>query len=366
MARVNRMKLPTLYPTDRDMSKVWHVKHFCSVSKKYKKTYIPKEEQGSYESRMAAANRIIAELTLAGAATAPSPNANDLTALVQQYFDFKCMGKRNKSIITYRSQVEEFIRWYRTNKNAAAELETLGSNFLSFLAKNGRGNTTINNYRSNLSSIFRAMVKAKKITINPFEYTSKQKEQRSTHEWFRPEQIDELRNHFLATDPQVWLAARLQFYCFIRPCGEMSSLRISDLQLADKRIRIPAGSAKSSGGDEYVLVPEFLIQELEAFTVYPAHYYLFGPNGLPAYKKSNINSLSRRHNNALRLLHYPRPYSFYSWKNTGAVMMIKEGISILHISKLMRHRSLDYTKEYFKSLGFSDINESISHLMPKL
>lgn len=366
MARVKTMKGPTLYPLDRDMSKVWHVKYYCPINQTYKKAYIPQKELATYESRMAAATRLIDQLSQQ-LALQTNPQANNrLTMLVQEYYDYKCIGKRNKSVITYRSMVEEFIRWYRTENGARYELETLGSKFLSALAKKGLSNTTINNYRSNLSSIFRAMVKAKKIAANPFDFTPKQKEHRSTREWFRPEQVDQLKEHFISTDPQVWLAARLQFYCFIRPCMEMTSIKVGDIQIADKRIRIPAGSGKSASVDEYVLIPDFLLGELAQFKHYPSHYYLFGPNGLPAHKKSNVSSMSRRHNNALRNLHYPKQYSFYSWKNTGAVMMLKQGISILHISKLMRHKSLDYTKEYFKSLGFSDIQEDISRMMPKL
>ncbi len=366
MPSVKLMKGPTLYPADRDLSKKWFVKYYDQQKKSYQKAYGKLAKLASLEERLAEAARIIAQLENSQALAA-NPNSQDqLTLLVQQYYDFKCMGKKAKSVITYRSQVEEFVRWYRVEKGSQYELEVLGSMFLSYLAKNGRSNTTINNYRSNLSSIFRQILKAKKLAVNPFEYTKKQKERRQTNEWFRTEQVEQLREHFLETDPQVWLACRLQFYCFIRPCEEMRSIRIADIQVQERRIRIRAGIGKSATRDEYVPVPDFLLQELEQYMHYPAHFYLFGANGLPAIKRVSRDGMSRRHNAALRNLNYPKGFTFYSWKNTGAVQMLKNGISILHISRLMRHKSLDYTREYFKSLGFEDVKDDLNKLMPKL
>lgn len=366
MPSVKVMKGPTLYPADRALSKKWFVKYYDHQKKSYQKVYGNLNRLTTLEERMAEGARLVASIMEADAMAKDPARQDQLTLLVQQFYDFKCMGKKNKSVITYRSQVEEFVRWYRVERGSQYELQILGSMFLSFLAKNGRSNTTINNYRSNLSSIFRQIVKAKKLAMNPFEFTQKQKERRQTNDWFRPEQIDELRMHFSSTDPQVWLACRMQFYCFIRPCEEMRSIRIGDLQLHEKRIRIRAGVGKSATRDEYVPIPDLLLQELEQYLHYPAHYYLFGANGIPASKPLSRDGMSRRHNSALRNKNYPNSFSFYSWKNTGAVSMLKNGISILHISRLMRHKSLDYTNEYFKSLGFDDVQNDLNRLMPVL
>ena len=366
MATIKTMKGPTLYPADRDLSKGWFVKYFHPEKKTYQKEYGNLRNLHTLEERLQEGAALIADITRRLNLMQHPESRDQLTMLVQQYYDFKCMGKKNKSVITYRSQVEEFCRWYRCEKGYLHGLEILGQSFLAFLSKKGLSNTTINNYRSNLSSIFRALVKAKKLAMNPFEYTNKQKESRKTLEWFRMEQIDELKQELIARDPQLWLACRMQFYCFIRPCAELMHLRVGDVQISDRRIKIRAGVGKSAGRDEYVMIPDCLLDELQELCRYPAHYYLLGVNGMPALKKPSRDGMSRRHNATLRNLNYPSTYSFYSWKNTGAVHMLKQGISILHISSMMRHKSLDYTKMYFKSLGFADIREDVNRLLPQL
>lgn len=74
--------------------------------------------------------------------------------------------------------------------------------------------------------------------------------------------------------------------------------------------------------------------------------------------------LYKRHAKILKELHYPKGFTLYSWKNTGAIHMLQMGINLVYISKMMRHKSFDYTREYFKSLGFEDFNMDINKLMP--
>jgi integrase len=144
----------------------------------------------------------------------------------------------------------------------------------------------------------------------------------------------------------------------------MTNLRVDDVDLVERKIRIRAEIGKGGNVDEYVQIPDCLLADMEPLVIYPPHFYLFGVNGLPASKKVGRDTLSKRHGAILRTHQYPAGYTAYSWKNTGAVHMLKAGISILHISTMMRHKSLDYTRGYFKSLGFSDIRNEIQKQLP--
>ena len=66
----------------------------------------------------------------------------------------------------------------------------------------------------------------------------------------------------------------------------------------------------------------------------------------------------------LRNFDLPIGYSFYSWKNTGAVMMYKNGIKMKYISLLMGHSSIETTDMYFKSLGIDDVMTEINLSYP--
>jgi integrase len=356
---------PVLYPLDRNMQATWFVKYKDSATGKPLKKYGLLNKLPSLAERLIEADRIIInEIGVQPTAISPN-NTHAIVALVQQFFSYKLIGKRFKSIVTYEKHVNEFVLWYRTTGHHF-DLDIMGIEFLGTLNAKGLSGTTVNAYRTTLKSVFAKIQKAKKIDINPFELTTKLKENRQTKDWFRQEQIDHLKSIISATDPQLWLCCRLQFYCFIRPCQEMTNLKVGDVDIFERKIRIRPEFGKMGNADEYVQIPDCLLAELEPLTAYPPHYYLFGVNGLPATKKIGRDTLSRRHNAILRSHQYPRGYSTYSWKNTGAVHMLKAGISILHISNMMRHKSLDYTRGYFKSLGFSDIRQEIQKQLPQI
>ena len=355
--------VPTLYPANRDLSKPWFVCYRCPETGKYKKKYGKLAHLPTVAEREAEAERII-KYDIGWYAPAPSKIRNELPALLEQFYRYKIADLRHKSQITYRTMVESFVRWYRIEWKGSDDDEVMGLEYMRYLGENGKGATTRNNYRSFLKSLFERLVEAGKVDKNPFKQTQKARERRKTKEWFRTEQIDQLRAALQVSDPQLWLACRLIFYCFIRPGNEMQHLQIKDIDLAQKRIRIKAEYSKSGQQDEWVMVPDQLMPDLNQYLMYPPHFYLFGHYGIPGPKFLGKATLFRRHENLLKDFNFPTGFVFYSWKNTGAIHMLQQGISILHISKLMRHRSLDYTREYFKSLGFEDFNADLSKMMP--
>lgn len=44
-------------------------------------------------------------------------------------------------------------------------------------------------------------------------------------------------------------------------------------------------------------------------------------------------------------------YTAYSWKDTGAIAMVRAGLDIVAIQKHLRHKSLATTQVYLQSLG---------------
>jgi integrase len=355
---------PVIYPVKRELDKLWFVYYKCPQSGKTIKKYGNMAKLPSVEERLAEAERIIKE-EIGYVAPTIVDTGGELPRLVEKFFEYRCLGLRPKSIITYRTMVEAFCKWYRLEWRGDDE-ELIGLEFIRYLHGTGAGPTTRNNYRSFLKSLFEKIVDAGKLNANPFKQTQKVRERRKTKEWFRHEQIEQLRGGLLQHDPQLWLACRLMFYCFIRPGNEMQHLQVKDIDLAQKRICIKAEYSKSGQDDEFVMVPDHLLGELSDLCFYPKHFYLFGHNKVPGPKYLSKATLFRRHEKLLEDFNYPKGFVFYSWKNTGAIHMLMQGISILHISKLMRHRSLDYTREYFKGLGFEDFNTDISKMMPKI
>jgi hypothetical protein len=47
-------------------------------------------------------------------------------------------------------------------------------------------------------------------------------------------------------------------------------------------------------------------------------------------------------------------YAFYSWKHTGVVQAVRNGVNMKTLQLQLRHNSLDMVNEYLKNLGIMD------------
>jgi len=355
---------PTLYPLDRDLSKTWFIKYKDQKTGLVKKIYGSLKHLPTVEDRETEAQRIIADELNWHPMPVATP-VDRLPGVLEQYLGYRVVGLAHKSVISYTGIVQCFCRWYRLNcKNP--EMEVVGMEYLRHLYQEGISATTRNNHRALLTSLFKKIVKAGKLPHNPFDNTQKARERRETKNWYRPEQIDQLKQVMCTEMPQLWLACRLIFYCFIRPGNEMRHLQVMDIDIAQNRIRIKAKYSKSGKQDEFVMIPAKILADLAELKKYPPHYYLFTLSGKPGTELMSEHILYKRHAKILKELKYPKGFSLYSWKNTGAVMMLQGGVNLVYISKMMRHKSFDYTREYFKSLGFDDFNHDVNKLLPDI
>ena len=92
--------------------------------------------------------------------------------------------------------------------------------------------------------------------------------------------------------------------------------------------------------------------------------YVFGKGISPNIDlQCGTNSLNNFHRSILLKLKLAKKISnteglsIYSWKDTGALELIRKGIDILQIKNQMRHTSLETTQQYIKSL--KNVNEGI-------
>jgi len=353
---------PQLYPVDRDLKKTWYISYPNPAGGKALKKYGDLNNLSTHAERMKEADRLIRELLLILPAAAPAKNTNMLRDLTE-FLEARCMGAKHKTFITYRTYVEEFARWYRLVWDRK-DADMMGIRFQKYLMDKGKSPTTVNNYRNGLKTIFADLVKFGKYPINPFTLCRKLTERRKSKEWFKENQLQELKKEIEKTDTQLWLACRLQFYAFPRP-NEIKNIKIGDINLEEKKIRISSYSGKYYK-QEYIQLPDALLADLVPYMQLPDNFYLFSPRGRPGIQCYGRDTMSKKHKRILKQLGYPKGYTFYSWKNTGAVHMLNRGMSLLDISRLMRHKSLDYTKEYFKSMGFDERRADIQQFYPVL
>jgi hypothetical protein len=137
---------------------------------------------------------------------------------------------------------------------------------------------------------------------------------------------------------------------------------VSDVLLEDKKICIPADVSKNRKM-QYVIIPEAFLDELmeELIERNPSEYILGGD-----FSPKGREWLRRRHQNLLKKHHFDtKNFKLYSWKHTGAVMAVKNGIHIKQLQLQLRHHSLDQVNAYLRQMGIFDMGD-FSSKMPKI
>ena len=266
---------------------------------------------------------------------------------------------RKKSWQSLKSKLKYYRIWL--NDKSELHITTKNANeFLHHLLKKGKHPTTVRGYKMALSSLYNKIDK----NNNPFAGTFTIPKQTTSMMYFNDQQITQIKNYLLEEDRELWTAIQLLFYCFIRP-GEMRRLRKYDVNLQDRFIEIRAEISKNKKTQK-VSIPDAFIPFLTN--------YLNGikdEGGLILSKDHKgqymigLNYLNKKHSEVLKMLKIVGRYSFYSWKHTGAVKAVKNGINIKDLQLQLRHHSLDMVNEYLKNLGVLD-SEDLRNKFPAI
>ena len=342
---------PKLYPLDKEINRTWFVE-YTDLNGKKKKIYGRLNHLPTIEERIKEAESIFKELT--GKVYAPQLQ-NQLIRDLSEIFELRQEGCRKKTISAYQTHFFSFCKWYYANK--CPQVDTLQAT--KFLNSLNVSNTTRNTYRRNLKSFFDDLQRCyqQRYRENPFAHTRKLREASKTKEWFKPAVVPKLIEA-IAKDKQLLLAVKIMFHCFARP-NEIRQLKIADINFETKRLRIESNVAKTVR-IRYVPIPAELLVDLEFLKLFPDHFFLFGNDGCPGIEHMGRDTLSKRHKKIMEAFKFSSGYTFYSWKNTGAVkMLMMDRKTMRYISKCMGHHSLDMTDKYFESLGVDEMGETI-------
>lgn len=288
----------------------------------------------------------------------------------------KGRGDKKKTVRTYASVVNHFKKYLHQKELQYINLHDFGYreavNYMDFLtASKNPGTRTYNNYRQFLTAIWSELLDRGYAKENIFGRVKKLKLTDKERRMLDKEEAQAILSHVKKTDKMLFLSILLLHYCFVRP-GEMRQLRVHHIDLANGVISVP-GHISKNNKSEIVTIPKEVIPYLEALGLneWYRNDYIFGKGVAP---HPNImcgeNTLNYRHNKVIKtLLEYKllrdiTGLSLYSWKDTGAMNLIRSGIDAYEIMRQMRHSDLSITQTYLKSL--SHINTSIRDLSLEL
>ena len=153
--------------------------------------------------------------------------------------------------------------------------------------------------------------------------------------------------------PELALFCKFVYFTFIRP-GELRLIRVGDVLLDEKEIRIP-GKVSKNRKTEHVVIPDAFFPDLEYLYYRGPGEYLFPSQKRPGHAYGK-DVMYRRHEKVLQALSFGRGFSLYSWKHTGAVALVKQGnVNVKELQLQLRHSSLEQTDRYLRQMGVKDL-----------
>ena len=268
---------------------------------------------------------------------------------IMAYIEAKKGAWRKSSYQSIIVHIKKFLEWNQRKDITKQGLEA----YLDHLANIGRKKNTIAGYYKS----FRLVI-GNCLGEDLLEGLQVKRGEGVPARYFSEGQIRFLSKNISAKDPELWMIIRFIFFCFIRP-AELRLLKVGDIILEDGKICIPAAVSKNRK-TQYVVIPDKFLEEIYPILLErnPGEYLVGG-----GFSPVGKNWLSNKHQKLLKEFHFnTEHHKLYSWKHTGAVTAVKNGVHIKQLQLQLRHHSLDQVNEYLRQLGVLDLGDFASKM----
>lgn len=278
-----------------------------------------------------------------------------LESAIKGYLEYKL-----KIIKSHKDYVPLFkvmvLEWFEEQKPGKTVDKITKADIYDFLDTLQRErnwtNVTRNVKRSKLYNFFQYLVDREIIHNNPVAKVRNEKEEKGVRYYpFLDHEISMLREYIQEHEPIIKLFTDFVYYAFLRP-KEVRQLKISDIDMIKKRIRVSRKVAKNTK-TEYIQIPKTL-QELikkSGIMEYKKHYLIFGNQGTPGLTMYGHNYFTRKTRLILDKFGFSSDYSLYSFKHSGCCKLYEITKDIKLVSAQCRHHSIEVTDIYLRSLG---------------
>jgi len=278
--------------------------------------------------------------------------------------------KAKKTFESYRGKIRELIAWLEKNKLIDNDLSTFDSNVLHrffdhLIIERSLAGVTIEKYKINIQGFFTYLVERKVLVNNPVPKI----EIPETSEDFAavPFADDDMKlilSIIRDRDPQLYLAAMLQYFCFVRPGEELLTLRVKQINLVNHTIFIPKDVAKKRR-ERTMDIPDQLYELLIEHGIERLNKEMFviGPLGRPGVDQIGMNTLRNRFNTVRDQLKMNTQYKWYSFKHSGAGKLLESGATIVEVMNQLGHTDIASTYRYIRR-HFGERSEHVRTKFP--
>jgi integrase len=283
---------------------------------------------------------------------------NELPTIRQNISEYLTYIKQQKTDVTYsniQTKLRTFVAYLVTHKLDVDVRNINRKNvvdFLVYLSNDMKlSRATIKDYKGAISNYFDYEIESERITVNPvvrIPILGQIVDNAAVP--FTGDEIKKMKELIKDTDLQLWLACQIQYYCAIRPGHELRLMKIGWIDFDNHLFRVPSTIAKNNE-TEIVEIPDVLFDELVNvyhLNTYNKDYYVIGSEGLPGTKHYGKNTLRNRFNKFRDKLNISKDKVFYSWKHSGAIDLIENGLQPYNLQEHLRHKNFDTTERYLK------------------
>ncbi len=282
----------------------------------------------------------------------------DFAFVLQQYRDYvAAMAKKGtlkqKTAYDYLSRLKGFelyIQECRAGVRYAYQFDhSFVVDFLDYLVMDKDVSArTRNNYRAWLSAFGSWMVERRYCAQNPVEGIHQLREKEKLRDSMPKEELARMREYLYSNGSRNFLlACMMEYYTMIRP-DELRHLRIEDISIKDREVKVAADIAKSRRERRIALNTKVLhlMLELRVFDA-PSHYYLFGRDMKPGEEMIYLNAFRYERGKMRKALHWPSSYQFYSLKDSG-IRDLANTYGVVVARDQAGHTDVAVTNKYLK------------------
>lgn len=278
---------------------------------------------------------------------------------------------KDRTYLNYVSKTKLFTSWLKNRSMSELPLRKITNNHISeffiYLAKErDLDRPTCEKYFLVLRTLWRYAKKRGEVDILPFDLvTFPAKKEDNSAEVIIPEHLRLILPEMKEKDKQLYLAAMMEYYCFIRPGTELRLMKVKDIDLVNGTIQVSTGHAKN-GHKRIVTMPVQLIEICKEYGIDKAdkELFIFGKHKRIEDRPLSVNMLAYRFNKIRNRLNLTKRYKFYSFKHTGATALHNSNIvSLRQLMDQLGHSRLSATEHYIKRhAGF--VNTAIREYFP--
>lgn len=281
-----------------------------------------------------------------------------ISTAIKHILNIKDQTLKLKTKQTYKHITKLFTDWLEKKamlnypvKNITPAVAQEYMDYL--LLKKMYSGRTFNDHLIILRTFFNCFIERDWIYKNPFRSVKRKTATIGRNHAYNDKEKTELENYLKKSDTRLYYLTQIMFHCFIRRT-ELTFLQVMHIDLVNNTIIIPGQNAKNNS-QETVVIPVGLEPVLKEMCLekYLPTDYIFGRRLLTQFKRyTNPNHISTRHNNIVKNLGISSEKGLYSWKHTGVChYYYATGKDVYSVMRQLRHRDLNTTMIYLKSLG---------------